>query len=289
MATTFRRGDRVRLTEAALATSKGPADTGTVRNSPNPTALYVRIVWDRHGSRTGRTYPRDLIQLVDTAESGADGDREQCVPIHGEMPMPTITTRPPSPAAPILTTVPDEDRDLRRLRSVAYHEAGHAVAALELGRSIKYVSIVPTEDRLGVVHQNALPAWFKPDRSSDGRHRRLIEREVLIDLAGIAAEHRFSGRNNWRGAGSDFHQAIELASYLYHGKVLEKYMAFMVERVRTMVAGPRFWVQVEALAEELLKQRQLSAKRVREICRSAVLTAVASRASSNRAGGGRRS
>jgi hypothetical protein len=69
MATIFRRGDRVCLTEVARATGRGPAQTGTIRNSPNPTALYVRVVWDTHGSRAGLDYPRDLVRKVDATES----------------------------------------------------------------------------------------------------------------------------------------------------------------------------------------------------------------------------
>jgi hypothetical protein len=67
----FRRGDRVQLTEAARAGGRGPAEMGTVCNSPNPTAMYVRVVWDTHGSRAGLDYPRDMIRLVDAA--GGDG------------------------------------------------------------------------------------------------------------------------------------------------------------------------------------------------------------------------
>jgi len=72
MATIFRRGDRVQLTEAARATGRRPAETGTVRNRPNPTAMNVRVVWDTHGSRAGLDYARELIRLVDTEPKGGD-------------------------------------------------------------------------------------------------------------------------------------------------------------------------------------------------------------------------
>jgi hypothetical protein len=73
MATVFRRGDRVVLTDVARATARGHAETGTVRNSPNPTAMSVRVVWDTHSSRAGLDYPRDMIRLVDAAESSGAG------------------------------------------------------------------------------------------------------------------------------------------------------------------------------------------------------------------------
>ena len=68
MATVFRRGDRVVLTAAARTAGRGPAETGTIRRSPNPTAMNVRVVWDSWGSRAGLDYPRELIRLADAAE-----------------------------------------------------------------------------------------------------------------------------------------------------------------------------------------------------------------------------
>jgi hypothetical protein len=65
----FRKGDRVVLTDAARATARGHAETGTVRNSPNPTAMSVRVVWDTHGSRAGLDYPRELLRLANAAEA----------------------------------------------------------------------------------------------------------------------------------------------------------------------------------------------------------------------------
>jgi hypothetical protein len=59
----FRKGDRVQLTPAARATGRGPgAGLGTVCVDPNPGAKDIKILWDRHGSRRGLYYDRDLIQ-----------------------------------------------------------------------------------------------------------------------------------------------------------------------------------------------------------------------------------
>ena len=161
------------------------------------------------------------------------------------------------------------ERQLRKLQATAYHEAGHAVVSLELGRGFKSVSIEPDDNSLGRIQNTVLPEWFSPDLNLDDRHKKWIEREVLIFLAGIAAEHRFAGQNNWKGSGSDFHSAINLASCMFEGSVLEKYVAFMLERTRAMISHPRVWVQIQAVAEALLEHRVLSKKRVREICRIA--------------------
>src|SRR5439155_12145082 len=66
----------------------------------------------------------------------------------------------------------------------AYHEAGHAVIALALGRTIHKVSALPNRERLGECRFGKGNA-----RAADD----WIEREILIALAGPAAEARFTG------------------------------------------------------------------------------------------------
>jgi ATP-dependent Zn protease len=68
--------------------------------------------------------------------------------------------------------------------ATAYHEAGHAVIALALGRSVQWVSILPNRDHLGVCEFGK--ATFRPSED-------WLEREILIALGGIAAEARFTG------------------------------------------------------------------------------------------------
>ena len=46
---------------------------------------------------------------------------------------------------------------LAELRATAYHEAGHAVAALMLGRGFRSVSVIPNDESLGRVVR--YPLW----------------------------------------------------------------------------------------------------------------------------------
>jgi ATP-dependent Zn protease len=98
----------------------------------------------------------------------------------------------------------------RRTRT-AYHEAGHAVACLKLGRGFLCVTIVPDQDSDGEVKRTKAPK---------SKSERWLEREVLISLAGLAAEKRYVGRTDWKGARSDTSQASDLMLGLFRGMPL---------------------------------------------------------------------
>jgi ATP-dependent Zn protease len=68
--------------------------------------------------------------------------------------------------------------------ATAYHEAGHAVVALALDRPVVKVSILADRDRLGICFFGK--AVFRPSED-------WLEREMLIALAGLAAEARHTG------------------------------------------------------------------------------------------------
>ena len=63
--------------------------------------------------------------------------------------------------------------------ATAYHEAGHAVLALYLGRSIHRVSILPNQSSLGQC--DIQKGSFRPSKDQ-------LETEILILLGGVAAE-----------------------------------------------------------------------------------------------------
>src|SRR5262245_58577072 len=73
----------------------------------------------------------------------------------------------------------------------AYHEAGHAVMALVLGRPVDHVSIRADAVRLG--HCEFRKPVFRPSED-------WLEREMLISLAGPAAESIFAGEYEEVGA-----------------------------------------------------------------------------------------
>ena len=104
-----------------------------------------------------------------------------------------------------------------------------------------------------------------------------IENEVLILFAGIAAEHKLAERHHWTGAGQDFGEAVDLASYLYSGPVLERFLTFMIERAKVIVEPPFTWTRIQAVAKALLELDALTGKQVRKICEDAILDAIRNR------------
>ena len=112
------------------------------------------------------------------------------------------------------------------LQRVAYHEAGHAVAARVLDRRVKSVSIRPRYDvkqprlkRRDLLSR--IDAWFAAP-SSAGRTNivsargekesalEFLEKEVAILLAGIIAERKGSGGFGVQGGGTDFDKVERL-------------------------------------------------------------------------------
>ena len=109
----------------------------------------------------------------------------------------------------------------RKLRSstqefVAYHEAGHAVAAWRLGIALRRAGVTIVPDRakgnLGSVSHVQFVNRNVPWRDSD-RDRIRAEKLAQLSLAGEIAQRRFSPRSVRRYHGeSDRMSAIDLLS-----------------------------------------------------------------------------
>jgi hypothetical protein len=174
----------------------------------------------------------------------------------------------------------------KALWRTAYHEAGHAVTAWTLDLGVKMVTIAPTEDTLGHVlvrrHMTSRLADQVRYDLTPGR-RDLVERKVLVSLAGMEAERRHSGRRRLSGAGlyrlppdqrdeysakaggrvdfvcgeGDFLNAIDLLALLTSEGTAEfdAYLAWLSERTKTLLVAR--WGLVERVAAALVEHRTL--------------------------------
>ena len=100
-------------------------------------------------------------------------------------------------------------------KSVAYHEAGHAIVAYYLNVPFEYVSIIPNEEYSGIV--KFLEESFKSrDMDIFMPYKNFVEMEnhVLIGLAGAAAEKVFKlDHINPDSTKRDFNSAGNLIDY----------------------------------------------------------------------------
>ncbi len=151
-------------------------------------------------------------------------------------------------------------------RAVAFHEAGHAVAAVHERVRLRSVSIEPNKYSAGrVSHHNPL---HNQDVECDSAHlnRMRMERLVRMTLAGPAAQRRFNRRSwrEWHGQ-NDFECALTLLSYFADGEVLSAYFKFLEVQVESFFDRPAVWDQVSAVAMALLEKKTMPAPQVRQL------------------------
>lgn len=159
-----------------------------------------------------------------------------------------------------LTTTPRE--------VTAYHEAGHAVAAIVEGIGIgrRGASIVPDEDSRGSVYlRKGFPG--QPDRNAGGAVRLGAERRAIASFAGEAAQRKYrtSSVRRYHSYGDQVH-AAELMSYFVESE-REKlaYLKWLQIRAEQLVSKPWVWAMIEAVAKALMERDKLSAREAKEI------------------------
>jgi hypothetical protein len=165
------------------------------------------------------------------------------------------------------------------LTDTAYHEAGHVVADFVLGIRIDRVSIIPDEDTLGHVRNNA------PFRRSDvaefdisPRDRRRLENRIIGLYTGEVSAARAKEREpdlSAVGNTSDLRQIGSLGHlgrglYDLHPDEQAAYLELLFVRARLLVDD--YWFLINPLAAELLTTRALSGRAVYRLLRSVVQT-----------------
>lgn len=140
--------------------------------------------------------------------------------------------------------------------ATAYHEAGHAVVALVLGRPVQLVSVLPTRDLLGVC-QFRNPV-FRPSED-------WLEREILIALAGLAAEAIHTGNYGWDEASRDLVYVRKLVVQRAGERRAERLERRMLAKVEHLLGQERHWRAVELIAAALLEQGEISGRTARHL------------------------
>ncbi len=135
--------------------------------------------------------------------------------------------------------------------ATAYHEAGHAVVALAHDRPIHRVSVLPNQLHLGICEFRKGVQRGSVD---------FVEQEILISLAGMAAEARHTGRYDRAAAGRDLRHARTMALQRATEKQLDRYERRMLSKVENLMNDDALWAAVESIATELMKHGQISGR-----------------------------
>src|SRR5262245_20653058 len=139
----------------------------------------------------------------------------------------------------------------------AYHEAGHAVAALALDRPVVRVSIRPDRDSLGICAFGK--AVFRPSED-------WLEREVLISLAGLAAEARRTGEYDLVAAGRDLRYARRLSlQRAGNERQAQRLERRLLAKAEHLLDRPGNWAAVVRIAAELLAAGEMSGRQARHL------------------------
>jgi hypothetical protein len=187
------------------------------------------------------------------------------------------------------------DRKQTDISITAYHEAGHGVAAILLGRPFKTVDIIGNEQYGGMITYKATPKKIRKMDRSDARVIQIIERAIIITFAGGIAQRRYAPSSPWRsdmghcrrrvtfpklyyGDGSfvprpayDYTPAYDsdldhINDYLDYmgrrrGKVARAYQASLRAHAEELVEA--HWPEIQKVARALLKQKTMSEDEVR--------------------------
>jgi hypothetical protein len=165
----------------------------------------------------------------------------------------------------------------QQLWATAYHEAGHVVAALAYGKGIRRqgATIVPDLKRgaAGNVYMlkhipgdPSVGGAYRGDRQT-GRMRLRIEEDVIVRLAGGAAQRRFrpSSVRSYHSR-TDNESATDLLMYIVGDeRELKAYWRWLMVRTENFVRCPPRRMQIQSVAKALMERKTLSPGELRQI------------------------
>jgi len=149
---------------------------------------------------------------------------------------------------------------LKQRQATAYHEAGHAVMAVSVGRSIQKVTIAPGKLSTGGMRLGICEIQKGRAKAS----RDSLEDDVLILLAGMVAEARFTGQYCPRGAAQDLQAARRLlATRAGRERQVERLERRLLDKTEHLLNDPAHVAAMESVVAELVQKTTISGRAVR--------------------------
>lgn len=146
--------------------------------------------------------------------------------------------------------------------ATAYHEAGHAVIALIVGRPVHRVSILPNQLRLGVCELK---------KGALRKLQDVLEAEILVLLGGLAAEARFRGKYHWQSAQKDLRMVRELVeTRAASARQVDRLERRFLDKTEHLLGQEGHWAGVERLARELLVSKSISGRAAEQLFAEAI-------------------
>jgi hypothetical protein len=133
------------------------------------------------------------------------------------------------------------------------------------GRRVGAASAVAHGEALGQLEYRGFTS-FPARWLDDVRARRKLESEILIALAGLAAEYVHPGPIDRAGAAADLARALEIAlAAISDPEEATAFINWMFVRARNRLSDPRCRRAIKALAVELARRGSLTGPRVRSL------------------------
>lgn len=166
------------------------------------------------------------------------------------------------------TCEPDESNaSNEKLTATAYHEAGHAVVALSLGRPIKKVTIQAGNSQAG----DRMLGSCQIQKGRTKPSKTAFEDEILILFAGMVAESMATGQYCPRGAGLDLRMTRRmLASRGDSERQIEKQQRRLLDKTENLLDQPSHTAAVKSIAEELIRNKTISGRAAKHFFQQAV-------------------
>ncbi len=144
--------------------------------------------------------------------------------------------------------------------TIAYHEAGHAVMAIIVGRPIQKVTISAANISTGGVRLGACK--IRKGRSKPSKD--WLEDEALILFAGMVAESHFTGQYCEIGAGQDLRNVRSLLSQTRAAsqKQLQKLERKLLDKTEYLLSEERISKAIQLVANELMEKTTISGRAV---------------------------
>jgi hypothetical protein len=155
----------------------------------------------------------------------------------------------------------------KNVGETAIHEAGHAAAAWRLGHSVRWASIVATEDYLGAIQTFEKRISRRIEYDDSPKVVASIETHIQICHAGPLAQRKRFPRSRWRMSGSkDFEIVAKLFSHIAGFDNKSQYLYSSLLRRRAELLVDYLEPEIEQLAAALLAARTLKWPEIRRIC-----------------------